>query len=154
MGLVGYSQVKSVKATKRVGRGIGSGLGKTSGRGQKGQKARSGGGLPYAGFEGGQMPLFRRLARRGFTSPNLKKYTVVLPLDFFVSKFDGEVTLELLKAKGVAPQYAKRVKILLPGQTEKLEGLKSTTITAKGLLFSKGALKAFNERGGKVVEQN
>ena len=105
----------SRKERTRVGRGIGSGKGKTSGRGQKGQNARSGGGVRL-GFEGGQTPLFRRLPKRGFTNINRKEYAIV-NLDALNRFEDGtEVTPELLLETGVISRLKSGVKILGKGQ--------------------------------------
>jgi len=100
----------SKKARKRVGRGIGSGLGKTCGRGHKGQKSRSGG-YKSIGFEGGQMPLQRRLPKRGFISRKLKPFVITLArLDAL--NFDGEVTLGSLKEKLGFADSIKKVKVI------------------------------------------
>ncbi len=98
---------------KRVGRGPGSGLGKTAGRGQKGQKARSGGGVP-AGFEGGQMPLHRRIPKRGFRPRNRVEYQVVNL--FQLEGFEGEVTPETLRAAGLVRSTRRPVKVLGEGE--------------------------------------
>ena len=132
------------QARKRVGRGPGSGLGKTSGRGQKGQKARSGGGVRL-GFEGGQTTLARRLPKRGFTNFNRKEYAVINVKD--LNQFDEgtAVTPELLKEKGILKKQLNGVKILGEGElTKKLD------VTAHK--FSKSAKEAILNAGGTVTE--
>jgi large subunit ribosomal protein L15 len=132
----------SRKERNRVGRGIGSGNGKTSGRGQKGQKARSGGGVRI-GFEGGQTPLFRRLPKRGFTNINRKEYAIV-NLDALNRFEDGtEVTPELLLETGVVSKLKTGVKILGNGQIEK-------KLTVKAHKFSSAAKEAIEAAGGKT----
>ncbi|AMX84825.1 50S ribosomal protein L15 [Geobacillus subterraneus] len=132
----------SRKKAVRVGRGIGSGNGKTSGRGHKGQKARSGGGVRL-GFEGGQTPLFRRLPKRGFTNINRKEYAVV-NLDKLNIFEDGtEVTPELLLETGVISKLKSGVKILGKGQIEK-------KLTVKAHKFSASAKEAIEAAGGKT----
>lgn len=110
----------SRKEKTRKARGIGSGLGKTAGRGHKGQKSRSGGGKgPY--FEGGQTPLQRRLPKRGFTNARFKKEYVSINLDRIAEKFDGtqEVTPETLRAAGVVKQMKDGIKVLSRGELNK-----------------------------------
>jgi large subunit ribosomal protein L15 len=132
----------SRKKAVRVGRGIGSGNGKTAGRGHKGQKARSGGGVRL-GFEGGQTPLFRRLPKRGLTNINRKEYAVV-NLDRLNIFEDGtEVTPELLLEKGVISKLKSGVKILGKGQIEK-------KLTVKAHKFSASAKEAIEAAGGKT----
>ncbi|MEB3752670.1 MULTISPECIES: 50S ribosomal protein L15 [Geobacillus] len=132
----------SRKKAVRVGRGIGSGNGKTSGRGQKGQNARSGGGVRL-GFEGGQTPLFRRLPKRGFTNINRKEYAVV-NLDKLNRFEDGtEVTPELLLETGVISKLKSGVKVLGKGQIEK-------KLTVKAHKFSASAKAAIEAAGGKT----
>jgi large subunit ribosomal protein L15 len=132
----------SRKERNRVGRGIGSGNGKTSGRGQKGQKARSGGGVRI-GFEGGQTPLFRRLPKRGFTNINRKEYAIV-NLEALNRFEDGtEVTPELLLETGVISKLKAGVKILGNGQIEK-------KLTVKAHKFSSTAKEAIEAAGGKT----
>ncbi len=127
---------------KRVGRGPGSGLGKTSGRGQKGQKARSGGGVRL-GFEGGQTPIARRLPKRGFTNFNRKEYAIVNVKD--LNRFDDgtNVTPALLIESGLVKKELNGVKILGEGELTK----KLTVSAAK---FSKSAQEAIENAGGKV----
>ncbi|AEH46209.1 MULTISPECIES: 50S ribosomal protein L15 [Parageobacillus] len=132
----------SRKERTRVGRGIGSGKGKTSGRGQKGQNARSGGGVRL-GFEGGQTPLFRRLPKRGFTNINRKEYAIV-NLEKLNRFEDGtEVTPELLLETGVISKLKSGVKILGKGQIEK-------KLTVKAHKFSSSAKEAIEAAGGKT----
>ena len=130
-------------SAKRLGRGIGSGLGKTSGKGHKGQWARSGGGV-RPGFEGGQMPLTRRLPKRGFKNYFVKKYTIVNVSD--LEKLDNgtEVTAEVLKANGIIAKIeANGIKVLGNGTlTKKLD--------VKANKFSKSAVEAIEKAGGTV----
>ena len=115
--------------TKRVGRGIGSGTGKTSGKGHKGQKARSGGGV-RPGFEGGQMPLYRRLPKRGFTNIFAKQY-VTINVEVLERFEDGtEVTAEVLKKAGVISKVCDGVKILGRGELTKKLNVKVANYTA------------------------
>lgn len=128
---------------KRVGRGIGSGLGKTAGRGHKGQKARTGKGI-MPGFEGGQMPLQRRLPKFGFTS-HMKMGTAEVRLAE-LAKIDGDVVdLVALKAANVIRGDMLRAKIVLSGTV-------SRALTIKGIAITKGARAAVEAAGGKVVE--
>lgn len=133
---------------KRVGRGIGSGIGKTSGKGHKGQNARSGGGVP-PWFEGGQMPLQRRLPKRGFTSIFKKEYELV-NLKALDAKFESgaEVALEQLKDAGLINSTNKLVKILGMGEVSK-------PFHVHAHAFSKGAAEKIQAVGGTVtvVEQ-
>lgn len=133
----------SVKTRKRVGRGAGSGLGKTSGKGHKGQNARSGGGV-RPGFEGGQLPLFRRLPKRGFTNAMFKTTYAVLNLDD-LNKFEEntEITPELLKEMGILKNQLNGVKILGNGTLEK-------KLTVKANQFSKKAKEEIEKLGGKA----
>ena len=120
--------MKRVKS-KRVGRGIGSGLGKTSGRGQKGQKARSGGGV-RRGFEGGQTPLYRRLPKRGFTNINAKEYTEVT-LTMLNKSEATDVTAETLLAEGIIGKIQDGIVVLATGKLEKKLNVKAVKFTAK-----------------------
>ncbi|KRU14941.1 50S ribosomal protein L15 [Bacillus pumilus] len=130
----------SRKERNRVGRGIGSGNGKTSGKGHKGQNARSGGGV-RPGFEGGQMPLFQRLPKRGFTNINRKDYAVI-NLDRLNSFDEGtEVTPELLLETGAISKLKAGVKILGNGKLEK-------KLTVKANKFSASAKEAIEAAGG------
>jgi large subunit ribosomal protein L15 len=130
----------SRKARKRVGRGHGSGHGKTSGRGHKGQNARSGGGV-RPGFEGGQNPIYRRLPKRGFKNPNRKVYAIVnlKTLDQFAE--GTEVTPELLLEKGVVKNLKDGVKILGDGELSK-------RLTVKAHKFSQTAEEKITAVGG------
>ncbi|SIT70849.1 LSU ribosomal protein L15P [Ectothiorhodosinus mongolicus] len=125
---------------KRVGRGIGSGLGKTGGRGHKGQKSRSGG-YHKVGFEGGQMPLQRRLPKVGFRSRTMKDNAEVRLHE--IALIEGDVTLASLKAAGVVAATAKRAKVIASGKLEK-------AVTLKGIGVTPGARAAIEAAGGKV----
>ncbi|WP_238810443.1 50S ribosomal protein L15 [Bacillus velezensis] len=130
----------SRKVRNRVGRGIGSGNGKTAGKGHKGQNARSGGGV-RPGFEGGQMPLFQRLPKRGFTNINRKDYAIV-NVDKLNDFAEGtEVTPELLLETGVISKLNAGVKILGSGKLEK-------KLTVKANKFSASAKEAVEAAGG------
>jgi large subunit ribosomal protein L15 len=131
----------SKKARKRAGRGIGSGLGKTGGRGHKGQKARAGG-YHKIGFEGGQMPLQRRLPKRGFASRTARYNAEVALYELQVMKADV-IDLETLKAENVVGHAARNVKIINTGDLKR-------AVTVKGLGVSKGAAAAIEAAGGKV----
>lgn len=128
---------------KRVGRGTSSGTGKTAGRGQKGQKARSGGGVRL-GFEGGQTPLFRRLPKRGFTNINRKEYAIV-NLDMLNNRFEdgAEVTPAALIEAGIIKNEKSGIKILGNGELSK-------KLTVKAAKFSKSAEEAIKAAGGSV----
>ena len=134
------------KSRKRVGRGTGSGLGKTSGKGHKGQKARSGGKVRM-GFEGGQMPLYRRLAGRGFSNHLFHKDWLPVNLDRIDAVFtDSEtVNLETLRSKGLIKKSEKNVKILNRGDFH----LKDLRVEVPGI--SKAARARIEELGGKVL---
>lgn len=127
---------------KRVGRGMSSGFGKTSGRGHDGQNARSGGGV-RPGFEGGQMPLFQRLPKRGFTNIFAKKYEIINIKDLDRFEEDTEVTPELLISLGLIKQAKDGVKILGNGEISK-------KLTVKAQQFSKTAVEKIEAAGGKV----
>ena len=116
-------------ARKRVGRGMGSGLGKTSGRGHKGQKARSGGGV-RRGFEGGQTPLYRRLPKRGFTNIHAKNYSEVTLTMLNKSKAT-DVTAETLLAEGIIGKINDGIVVLATGKLEKKLNIKAVRFTAK-----------------------
>lgn len=120
------------KNRKRVGRGQGSGHGRTSGRGHKGQKARAGGGIP-AWFEGGQMPLTRRVPIKGFRNPTRVEYEVVNLKDLNRSGLEGEVTVEVLRASGVVTRGRKPVKILAMGEISRPMNLKVHAVSGKAL---------------------
>ena len=127
---------------KRVGRGMGSGMGKTSTRGHKGQGSRSGSSL-MRGFEGGQMPLHRRLPKRGFTNIFRTEY-IVLGLDTIAELGETELTLEKLQERGIVKGRNKLVKVLANGE------LKSA-VTVHAHKFSAAAAKAIEAAGGKAV---
>lgn len=127
----------------RVGRGIGSGLGKTAGRGHKGQHARAGG-YHKVGFEGGQMPLQRRLPKRGFHSMTAKD-TAEVRL-YALAKVPAEVIdLAALQAAGLVPVFAKKVKIILSGALDK-------AVTLRGVALTAGARAAVLAAGGAILE--
>ncbi|MCK4680879.1 50S ribosomal protein L15 [bacterium] len=120
----------ATKNRKRVGRGTGSGTGKTSGRGHKGQKSRSGGNIP-AWFEGGQLPLTRRLPIKGFTNYTRREYEVVNLSDLERSGLEGTVTIAVLRAAGIVTRSRKPVKVLAMGEVTKALDLKVNAISAK-----------------------
>ncbi len=128
------------KTKKRVGRGIASGLGKTSGRGQKGQKARSGGGV-RRGFEGGQTPLYRRLPKRGFNNFNAKTYTEVT-LTMLNKSTASEVNAETLLKDGIIGKVNDGIVILATGKLDK-------KLTVKATRFTKAAQEKIEAAGGK-----
>jgi large subunit ribosomal protein L15 len=128
---------------KRVGRGIGSGLGKTCGRGHKGQHARAGG-FHKVGFEGGQMPLQRRLPKIGFRSAQARE-SVEVRLHELAKVKDEVIDLAALKAANIVSQRALRAKVILSGKLE-------TAVTLRGVDVTKGARAAIEAAGGKVVE--
>ena len=132
-----------IKEGKRVGRGIGSGLGKTAGRGHKGQKARSGGSV-RPGFEGGQMPLQKRLPKYGFTS-RISRVTAEIRLSELNSISGDVVDIETLRAAGLINGSIRRAKVFLSGELNK-------AVTVKGLRVTKGAQAAIEAAGGKVEE--
>ncbi len=129
------------KAAKRVGRGIGSGHGKTCGRGHKGQKSRSGG-MPKIGFEGGQMPLYRRLPKVGFRSRKAA-FTAEVRLNEIDAVSADVIDLLSLKAANVIRDNIKSVKIILSGEVTK-------AVTVRGLGVTKGARAAIEAAGGKI----
>jgi large subunit ribosomal protein L15 len=133
----------SKKARRRVGRGIGSGLGKTAGRGHKGQHSRSGG-FHKVGFEGGQMPLHRRLPKRGFLSLDGRFVGEVRLSDLEKMK-DETVTLEALQAAGVVSRLAHRAKVVLSGKLTR-------KVALVGVGATKGAKAAIEAAGGSVAE--
>ena len=141
-------QINSIKpasgskhAKRRVGRGIGSGLGKTAGRGHKGQKSRAGG-FHKVGFEGGQMPLQRRLPKRGFKSPQLK-YNGEVTLSELQGLQAEEIDLLVLKAAGLVRQIVKSVKVVKSGEL-------SRKVVLKGIGATAGARAAIEAAGGVV----
>ena len=140
-------QLGEVKAStekverRRVGRGMASGLGKTSGRGHKGQKARSGGGV-RRGFEGGQTPLYRRLPKRGFTNIHAKNYTEVT-LSMLNKSEATEVTAESLLAEGIIGKINDGIVVLGTGSLDK-------KLTVKAKRFTKSAAEKIEAVGGKI----
>lgn len=132
----------SRKAPKRIGRGTGSGLGRNAGKGEKGQNARSGGGV-RPGFEGGQMPLYRRLPKRGFTNPFSKELVSINVDRLNIFENGTEITPEILLEKRVISKVKDGVKILGNGTLEK-------SLTVKGCKFSKSAIEKIEAAGGKV----
>jgi large subunit ribosomal protein L15 len=139
--------IKPAKGSKpgkiRVGRGIGSGFGKTAGRGHKGQRARSGG-YHKVGFEGGQMPIQRRLPKRGFKSP-LKGLTAEVRLSEIEKLTATEIDLAVLKAEGVVDAGAQTAKLVKSGTL-------SRKVSFKGVLATKGAREAVTAAGGSFAE--
>jgi len=133
----------SNKAKRRVGRGIGSGLGKTAGRGHKGQKARSGG-FHKVGFEGGQMPLQRRLPKRGFVSRS-RDDVVEVRLSDLARLPVADIDLLALKAAGVVPSVAKSAKVIKTGKLDK-------AVKLTGIAVTQGAKAAIEAAGGSVAE--
>lgn len=132
----------SKHAKRRVGRGIGSGLGKTAGRGHKGQKSRSGG-FHKVGFEGGQMPLHRRLPKRGFTSLT-KEFTAEVRLGDLAGLPVAEVDLLTLKQAGLVGEMVKSAKVILSGEIDK-------KVTLKGIGATAGAKAAIEAAGGSLA---
>jgi large subunit ribosomal protein L15 len=133
----------SQKSRKRVGRGIGSGLGKTCGRGHKGQKSRSGG-FHKIGFEGGQMPLQRRLPKVGFSSRKARITAEVTLSE--IARVDADVIdMKALHDADILPRSMKRAKVILSGEI-------SVARTLKGIRASKGAREAIEKAGGSVEE--
>ncbi|WP_291569753.1 50S ribosomal protein L15 [Clostridium sp. UBA4548] len=132
----------SKKSPKRIGRGTGSGWGKSAGKGQKGQNSRSGGGV-RPGFEGGQMPLYRRLPKRGFTNIFAKEYTCINVDRLNIFENGTEVTPELLVQTGMVKKLNDGIKILGNGNLEK-------NLTVKANKISKAAAEKIEAAGGKV----
>ena len=131
----------SKKVGKRLGRGHSAGQGKTSGRGQKGQHARSGG-YHKVGFEGGQMPLQRRLPKVGFRS-RMAKNTAELRLHELAIPTDDVIDMDVLKKAHLVPAHVSKVKVILSGKLEK-------AVKIKGLAVTKGARSAIEEAGGSI----
>jgi len=131
------------QAGKRLGRGIGSGLGKTSGRGHKGQRARAGG-YHKVGFEGGQMPLQRRLPKVGFRS-ELKRVTGEVRLSELAKVAGDVIDLASLQAVGVLPRAIERAKLILSGTIDR-------AVTVLGLMATKGAREAVEKAGGRFED--
>lgn len=130
------------KPRRRVGRGVGSGRGRTSGRGHKGQRSRSGGRVPNW-FEGGQMPLTRRIPRRGFRNPTRVEYDVLNLRDLERSGLEGEVTVAVLRASGLIRGSRKPVKVLAMGEITRPLNLKVQAVSRK-------ALEKIEAEGGTV----
>ena len=139
LGELGPSNVRIKR--KRLGRGIGSGLVKTSGKGHKGQKARSGGGV-RRGFEGGQTPLYRRLPKRGFNNIHAKNYTEVT-LTMLNKSQVAEVTAESLLAEGIIGKINDGIVVIATGKLEK-------KLTVKAKRFTKAAAEKIEAAGGKI----
>ena len=133
----------ATKERKRLGRGVGSGTGKTSGKGHKGQNARSGGGV-RPGFEGGQLPLFRRLPKRGFSNANFKvRYAVINLSDLNRFEDGAVVTPEILKEMGLVKNQLDGIKVLGNGTLEK-------KVNVKAHKFSSVAKEQIEKMGGKA----
>ncbi len=132
----------AIRAPKRKGRGTASGLGKTAGRGMNGQNSRSGGGV-RPGFEGGQMPLYRRIPKRGFTNIWGTEYTVINVSDLNRFEDGATVTPESMKEAGMAKQVKDSIKILGNGTLEK-------NLTVQAHKFSKTAIEKIESAGGKA----
>jgi len=139
---IGRPSGKQIKRVKRVGRGDGSGWGGTAGKGHKGQKARAGTG-GKVGFEGGQMPLQRRLPKRGFTNIFRKEYAVVNVDQLAALEGGGEITLEFLKERGVVKKGLSGLKVLGRGELK-------AAITVKAAAFSESAKQKIEAAGGKA----
>ena len=143
MELNNLNKTPGSKPRKRVGRGPGSGLGKTSGRGENGQKSRSGASIP-AVFEGGQSPLFRRLHKRGFSNAKFKtRYATINVGDLNCFKDGDVVTPELLKEKGIIKKSLSGIKVLGDGKLEK-------KLTIKAHRFTSSALDKIEKSGSKA----
>ena len=138
-----HPAVGATHSRKRLGRGVGSGLGKTSGKGHKGQNARSGGGV-RPGFEGGQLPLFRRLPKRGFSNANFKvRYAVINLSDLNRFEDGAVVTPEILKEMGLVKNQLDGIKVLGNGTLEK-------KVNVKAHKFSSVAKEQIEKMGGKA----
>ena len=133
----------AVHKKKRIGRGESSGWGKTAGKGHKGQKARRGKGKPAPGFEGGQMPLARRLPKRGFVSRNRIEYAIVNLGQLEALEIGATVDLELLQSKGMVKKGRDRLKVLAEGGIEK-------AYTIRAHKFSQSAVDKITAAGGTV----
>ena len=134
----------STKPKYRKGRGIGSGNGKTAGKGHKGQNARSGGGV-RPGFEGGQLPIYRRLPKRGFTNHFAKHYAIINVGDLEIFENGTEVTLEMLVENRIIRKELDGLKVLGTGELTK-------SLTVKAALFSATAKEKIEAAGGKAEE--
>jgi len=141
MKLHELTPAQPAKDCKRIGRGNGSGNGKTAGKGHKGQKARSGGGVRI-GFEGGQMPLMRRIPKRGFNNIFATKYAIINVSDLNKFKDGTVVDAELLKAAGLINKEFDGVKVLGNGEL-------TSKVTVKAAKFSKSAIEKIEKAGGK-----
>jgi large subunit ribosomal protein L15 len=131
----------ATKKSKRVGRGRGSGTGKTSGRGMKGQKARTGSHMAAPGFEGGQMPMIKRLPKRGFKNP-FRTEAHPINLSLLTERFEaGDVTVEMLRSAGLVPKGALTIKVLGGGEISK-------ALNIKAHRFSKSAVAKIEAAGG------
>lgn len=141
------NSIKPAKGSKtvrvRVGRGIGSGMGKTAGRGHKGQRARKGG-RGKLGFEGGQMPIQRRLPKRGFNSA-MAKYSAEVRLSDLEKLTETEIDLAVLRNAGVVPAITQQAKVIKSGKL-------SRKVSLKGLGVTKGAREAVTAAGGSIAE--
>jgi large subunit ribosomal protein L15 len=133
----------SKTARTRVGRGIGSGIGKTAGRGHKGQRARKGG-RGKIGFEGGQMPIQRRLPKRGFNSA-MAKFSAEVRLSDLEKLTETEIDLALLKSTGIVPLQTQQAKVIKSGKL-------SRKLSLKGVGVTKGAREAITAVGGSIAE--
>ncbi|MDA3951089.1 MAG: 50S ribosomal protein L15 [Spirochaeta sp.] len=144
MSMMIHAPAGATRQAKRLGRGIGSGTGKTSGKGHKGQNARSGGSV-RPGFEGGQMPLFRRIAKRGFSNYRFKTTYVPLNLDVLSARFAAGETVDIptLREKRLIGKNVQDVKVLGRGEIE-------IAVTIRGLAVSAGARKKIEAAGGTV----
>lgn len=134
----------SKKKAVRLGRGIGSGLGKTCGKGHKGQKARAGNKGVKVGFEGGQMPIQRRLPKMGFRSRKFR-FTTELRLDELAGLTDTTITLALLKEEGIVAKHIRQVKVISAGEVQQ-------PLVIAGIKVTKGAKQLIEAVGGKVEE--
>lgn len=130
----------ATKKRKRLGRGIGSGTGKTAGKGHKGQRARSGN-QPRPGFEGGQIPFFQRIPKRGFTNINRKEFAIVNLNDLNIFEDGDIITPEVLLSKRIVTKQLSGIKVLANGNLEK-------KLTVKANHFSKAAVSAIENAGG------
>lgn len=133
----------SKHARHRVGRGVGSGWGKTAGRGHKGQKSRAGG-FHKVGFEGGQMPMYRRLPKRGFTSLT-RKFCEVVRLSDLQRLGADEIDLGVLVAAGVVSIHAQSARVILSGEVTR-------KVTLRGIAVTKGARQAIEAAGGVIAD--
>ena len=133
----------SKKVAHRAGRGVGSGWGKTAGRGHKGQKSRAGG-FHKVGFEGGQMPMYRRLPKRGFTSRS-RQFCEVVRLSDLQRLGVDEIDLLVLKEAGIVSSLAQNARVILSGEI-------SRKVTVRGLGVTKGARAAIEAAGGSIAE--